>query len=197
MAHQQQREFIEKIRRIFPDSFTTKNVLEIGSLDINGTIRDFFENCNYIGIDVAEGKGVDIVCQGQDYKGEDESFDTLCSAECFEHNPYWIETFTNMIRLCKTGGLIFFTCATTGRHEHGTDRTTPDDSPLTVSKGWNYYKNLSSTDFLEHFKIDDIFYVSMFMTNTESCDLYFFGIKNWFSFYGNYVILNYKEDYKR
>ena len=40
--------------------FKNKKVLDIGSLDINGSNRFLFEDCNYLGIDVGEGKNVDF-----------------------------------------------------------------------------------------------------------------------------------------
>lgn len=177
MAHIQQRDFIDKIKRRSPKYFSNKSVLEIGSLNINGTVRDFFENCEYIGLDVAEGNGVDFVCEGQNYDAPDNSYDVVCSAECFEHNPYWLETFENMIRLCKPGGFVFFTCATEGRPEHGTSRSTPLDSPLTVDQGWEYYRNLNESDFQQFINFDDQFKYYGFEVNDGSKDLYFWGIK--------------------
>ena len=177
MAHIQQRDFIDKIKRRSPKYFSNQTVLEIGSLNINGTVRDFFENCEYVGLDVAEGNGVDVVCEGQKYDAPDNSYDVVCSAECFEHNPYWLETFENMIRLCKPGGFVFFTCATEGRPEHGTSRSTPLDSPLTVDQGWEYYRNLNESDFQQFINFDDQFKYYRFEINDQSKDLYFWGIK--------------------
>ena len=51
----------------FPQYFDNVEVIEIGSLDINGSVRDFYGNTpRYIGVDLAEGKGVDLVAEGQD-----------------------------------------------------------------------------------------------------------------------------------
>jgi len=177
MAHPQQRDFIQYVKNKYPSFFTSKKVLEIGSLNINGTVRDFFEDCDFTGIDLGEGPGVDIVCQGQDHDAPDESYDVICSAECFEHNPYWIETFENMIRLCKQKGLVFFTCATDGRQEHGTTRTSPESSPLTIGIGWDYYKNLNENDFREKINFDSLFDFCEFSVGMENYDLYFYGIK--------------------
>jgi len=69
------------------------------------------------------------------------------------------------------------TCATTGREEHGTERTTPKDSPLTIAKGWNYYKNLTVDDFCDAFNLDEIFLNYEFSENLRSKDLYFWGVK--------------------
>lgn len=177
MAHQAQRDFVQKVKDRFGKYFSNQSVLEIGSLNINGTLRDFFVDCPYIGLDVEEGNGVDIVCEGQNYAAPSNSFDVVCSAECFEHNPYWVETFQNMIRLCKPNGLIFFTCATDGRPEHGTSRSMPSDSPLTVKHGWEYYRNLNENDFRQFIPIAQHFEQHEFEVNQPFKDLYFWGIK--------------------
>jgi len=177
MSHDAQRDFIKIISENMKEYFHDSRVLEIGSLDINGTVRDFFTNCDYIGLDVAEGKHVDVVCEGQNYTAPDNSFDHVISCEAMEHNPYWVETFENMIRVCKPGGLIVMTCASTGRAEHGTSRTRSSDSPLTTELGWDYYLNLKESDFRNKVKFQDTFSKSCFWVNWTSYDLYFIGIK--------------------
>jgi SAM-dependent methyltransferase len=175
MAHKGQQEFIQLVRRQFSDFFCNKRVLEIGSLDINGSVRSQFPGCDYTGIDVAAGPGVDLVCQGQDYDGLDDSFDVVISCEVMEHNPHWAETMKNMIRVCKPGGLVLMTCATLGRGEHGTARTSPNSSPLTVELGWNYYRNLTAGDFKKHGATEGL--SCAFAYNWKSHDLYIVGIK--------------------
>lgn len=177
MAHIEQMNFISYVKENFPNYFNLVKVLDVGSLDINGNNRGFFENYAYVGIDVSPGENVDVVCQGQHYNAQDGTFDTVLSTECFEHNPYWIGTFANMIRMCKQNGLIIFTCATIGRPEHGTSRSAPDDSPLTVGLGWDYYKNLDENDFRNVFNFDALFTSYEFKTNACPADIYFWGIK--------------------
>jgi SAM-dependent methyltransferase len=177
MAHTEQKEFVRNLKNKYPTFFNKKKVLDIGSLDLNGSVKDHFVNCDYTGIDIGPGKNVDIVCEGQKYDAPDESYDVVCSLECFEHNPYWTETFLNMIRLCKSGGLIFFTCATTGRKEHGTVNSLPQDSPLTLAHGWNYYKNLIEEDFTSKINFDEYFKICKFNKNEKAKDLYFWGMK--------------------
>lgn len=177
MSHPQQLNFIKDVKEKFNSKFLNSKILEIGSLNINGSVRPFFENCEYIGIDLGKGPGVDVVCEGQNYNEADNTFDVTISCECFEHNPYWLETFKNMIRLCKPGGIVIFSCATTGRKEHGTTKTSPNDSPLSIGKGWEYYKNLVEEDFTSVLNFDNNFIEFNFSTNTSSKDLYFYGIK--------------------
>lgn len=173
MAHPEQRVFFEQTRERFPHYFKNLYVLEVGSLNINGTVRDFFDTGRYLGVDVAEGHGVDLVAPGQDLQFPDNWFDVAVSAECFEHNPQWLETFTNMHRMASK--FVIFTCATEGRPEHGTTRTTPEDSPFTLT--WNYYQNLTEQDFRDALDFDSLFQQYEFTTNEHSHDLYFWGIK--------------------
>lgn len=175
MAHKEQLEFMSLIRQEFPTRFNSRRVLEVGSLDINGSVRSTFNQCDYVGIDVAPGPGVDVVSQGQDYGAPDASFDVVVSCEVMEHNPHWIKTMRNMVRLCKPDGMIIMTCATLGRKEHGTARTSPDASPLTVNLGWDYYRNLAIDDFNKKQVVDDIDHA--FMYNWLSHDLYMIGFK--------------------
>lgn len=170
MAHIQQFYFVEFVKNKFPQNFYKAKVLEIGSLNINGTVRDLFVDCDYLGVDVGEGKDVDLVCEGQNLDDPNETYDTTISCECFEHNPYWKETFENMHRMTKIGGLVIFSCATTGRPEHGTSRTNKADSPLTT---WDYYRNLTEQDF----NVEGMFSQYEFATQHQTHDLYFYGVK--------------------
>ncbi len=177
MAHAAQLEFVGRVKAAFPDFFTDTRVLDIGSLDINGSARQFFRGGTYTGIDVAAGPGVDIVCQGQDFSAPDRSFDVVISCEAMEHNPFWRETFANMIRLCRPGGLILATCASIGRMEHGTTRTAADASPLSVGIGWEYYRNLTGADFRTAMDLSASLAPFAFFSNWVARDLYFVGFK--------------------
>lgn len=119
--------------------------------------RIFFPDSNYVGVDLTEGPGVDLVCSGDEVSHPDNTYDICISCECFEHNPNWVSTFRNMYRMTKNGGLVIMTCATTDRAEHGTTRTEPKHSPGTQSINWDYYKNLTSDDFIENFNISEMF----------------------------------------
>ena len=175
MAHKEQKDFIDRVKSKYPSYFTNTCILEIGSWNVNGTVRDFFTSPNkYIGLDIAPGLCVDVVCSGDTYDTTDR-FDVSLSCECFEHNPKWVETFANAIRLTKSGGLILFTCATTGRKEHGTSKSEPENS--LTSNVSDYYKNLTQCDFESHFNFGEIFTEYAFDVNDITHDLYFYGIK--------------------
>ena len=170
MSHQAQLDFVAIVRAMYPDYFVRKQVLEIGSLNINGSIRPFFEQCVYVGVDLGEGRDVDLVARGENLAYHDGSFDVVASCECFEHNPEWVATLNNMIRMSK--GLVFFSCATTGRPEHGTPRTSPHDAPFCG----DYYRNLTEEDVRSAIDLS-VFKDYQFLTNDKVHDLYFWGIK--------------------
>lgn len=176
MAHHQEFEFIAAVKAALPQFFSGQRVLEVGSLDINGSIRTAFEACDYTGADLSPGPGVDIACAGQLLAFPSGHFDVCLSCECFEHNPYWVETWANMLRMTRPGGLVLMSCATTGRREHGTTRSAPESSPFTVEHGWNYYRNLTQADFENRFDLDQWFSDHGFVVSAESFDLYFVGI---------------------
>jgi len=179
MAHLEQQEFIKYVKERFPEFFRNKFVLDIGSLDINGNNQDFFENCGYIGVDLAYGKNVDIVCKGHELALPDNTFDVVISTETLEHDPFYPLTLKNMYRLLKPGGLFILTCATTGRPEHGTERTTPEDAPFIAGNPEfeNYYKNLTEEDIRAVLDVDKLFKEYEFIVNEKHHDLYFWGIK--------------------
>lgn len=179
MAHPQQIEFCTSVKDRFPNFFFNKRVLDAGSLDINGNNKYLFEECYYCGIDVGEGPNVNIVSKIHEFSALDETYDVIISTECFEHDMYYPDSLKNIVRMLKKGGLFLFTCATTGRAEHGTTATSPVDSPLLAEYGeWaDYYKNLTEKDIRECLDIESVFDCFEFQTNEESHDLYFWGIK--------------------
>ena len=181
MAHPQQLMFFSILDELFIQKDKSKiRVLEIGSYDVSGTVRQFFNECDYTGCDLVEGPGVDVVSSGHNLNLPADSFDLTLSSECFEHNPYWVETFQNMHRMTKPGGLVVFTCASRGRVEHGTERTTDGKSmsPGTAAIGWNYYRNLNQIDFEKNIELGNFFDQWFFCYMPTSCDLYFCGQKH-------------------
>jgi SAM-dependent methyltransferase len=180
MAHSEQAMFVGIVRDVVVKSKSLDSlaILEMGSFDVNGTVRSLFKGASYIGVDIAPGPGVDVVAFGHEFQAPDESFDVVLSCECFEHDPYWVDTFGNMFRLAKPGAVIAFTCASTGRLEHGTRRTNPADSPGTQSKGIDYYRNLTEHDFRSKVQIDNHCSHYRFYYLSDSSDLYFIGSKH-------------------
>lgn len=197
MAHKQQWDFCKKIKKSFPNHFANVKVLDIGAFNVNGNEKFLFDDCDFIGLDIGPGDGVDVVCPAQDYDAPDESFNTIISCECWEHNPYYKESIQNSIRMLKPGGLFLFTCATTGRPVHGTTTQDAIDQlkmqtlqgtkiiewktmPNVSRENWDngYYRNVTEQDVRECIHVNEIFDLYGFEVNTDHCDLYFWGIKN-------------------
>ena len=179
MAHKAQQDFFLRVKNKFPERFINCNVLDVGSLDINGNNHYLFMNYTYIGIDVGPGRNVNIICKGHEYKSK-EKYDIVISSECLEHDIFYEKTVLNCIELTKPNGLFTFSCASTGRPEHGTRRSNPGDAPLLSEyEDWgDYYKNLTENDIRSIIDCDKIFSEYYFEYNPVACDLYFYGIKN-------------------
>ena len=179
MAHIEQQNFCLRMKNLFPDHFKNKKVLDAGSLDVNGNNRYLFEESEYIGVDVGPGKNVDIVCKIHDFEAPDSSYDTIISTECFEHDQYYELSISNLYRMLKPGGFFIFTCATTGREEHGTRRSHPSAAPLLINlDSWgDYYKNLTEEHIRDFQNLDELYSKYSFEVNDISHDLYFYGIK--------------------
>lgn len=177
MAHPEQIVFCQSVLARHPERFVNKRVLDVGSLDINGNNRYLFTGGAYTGIDVGPGRNVDIVCKGHEFAAEDASYDVIVSTECFEHDMFYPETLRNILRMLKPEGLFLFTCATTGRPEHGTRRSEPSSAPLLSGEWSDYYKNLTEADIREVLDVDACFSEYAFSVNERSKDLYFYGIK--------------------
>jgi len=179
--HPEANNFIAFVKTILYDYFVNKKVLDVGSGDINGNNRLFFENCDYEGNDVIAANNVTIVSKTKDLPFQDEAFDTIISTECFEHDPEYRESLNKIYKMLKPDGLFAFTCAGFGRPEHGTKRTSPCDSYGTIGElddMVDYYKNLTISDINEVLKLNDSFLYWESYYNWKSCDLYFVGIKN-------------------
>jgi SAM-dependent methyltransferase len=177
MAHYQQLQFVEMAAKHMAADWAGRRVLEIGSADVNGSIRPFFAGSDYTGVDLSAAPGVDLVASGHEVALPDNHVDLAISCECFEHNPLWRETFVNMHRMTMAGGVVVVTCASRGRAEHGTTRTRPNESPGSQSRGWDYYRNLNRDDFERRLDLPGLFECHAFFRNHVSDDLYFAGRK--------------------
>jgi SAM-dependent methyltransferase len=179
--HLEARDFTIFVKSILNDYFINKIVLDVGSGDINGNNNFLFENCEYHGNDVIDAPNVTIVSKTANLPFEDELFDTIISTECFEHDPEYSASLLKIYKMLKPNGLLCFTCASTGREEHGTSRSHPGCSYGTIGNledMKDYYKNLTETDINEVLDLNNLFSVWDTYYNSQSKDLYFVGIKN-------------------
>lgn len=178
--HIQARDFTLFVKLILPEFFINKKVLDVGSGDINGNNKFLFNNCEYEGNDVIEADNVTIISKTKDLPFEDHTFDTIISTECFEHDPEYKLSLIKIYKLIKPGGLFFFTCASTGRPEHGTRSFDPKASYGTIGNILDmidYYKNITEYDLNDVLNLNESFETWDTYYNEASCDLYFLGIK--------------------
>lgn len=178
--HLEARDFTVFVKQMLQDFFIGKKVLDVGSGDINGNNRFLFENCEYDGNDVILANNVTIVSKTKDLPFANNTFDTIISTECFEHDSEYKESFVKIYNMLKPDGLFCFTCASTNRAEHGTRRSNPYDSYGTIGNIQDmvdYYKNLTEIDLNEALPLNNLFSVWDTYYNSNSKDLYFVGIK--------------------
>ena len=176
MAHKEQNDYFKYLSNRFSDEINkASNILEVGSKNLNGTVRDFFgEDTNYIGIDLSYGDCVDTVVPGELIQLPNAWADIVISTECFEHAENWDKIFLNMLRILKPGGLIFLTFAGFNRPTHGTIDCHEGSSPDTN----NYYKNLGANDIAREIELGRYLIRHSFEINSISNDTYFWGIRS-------------------
>lgn len=97
-----------------------ERVLDIGSLDINGSLRSVCPaRLAYTGIDLSPGKGVDFVLSDPyAYPFPDGHFHMIVSTSCFEHDPWFWVTFLEAVRVLAPGGLLYINAPSNGFY-HG------------------------------------------------------------------------------
>jgi cyclopropane fatty-acyl-phospholipid synthase-like methyltransferase len=171
--HQQQVDFIKSVLKKYPEYKSNVKVLDVGSQDINGNNRQFFdaETTEYTGLDIAEGNNVDVVSKVHEYKTR-KKYDVVISGEMLEHDKHYKESIKAMTRLTKRLGILIITCASEGREEHGTHGKHEWTSPHTL----DHYHNISIEEFKDIIDLDK-FLVYDLQYNQYTCDLYFYGIK--------------------
>jgi hypothetical protein len=92
------------------------NVLEIGSRDVNGSVRSLFTGAKYLGLDVAPGPGVDIVIDAEDYTGG--GHDCVVCCEVLEHAPRPEEIIAVAWQALQSDGCFILTAACPPRAPH-------------------------------------------------------------------------------
>jgi len=142
--HNEVKDHFRMVKKKHPQFFWNKKILEVGSLYVNGSIRQFFWfNKLYLGLDIGEGKNVDLVCPIECFEAP-EAFDVVASSEMLEHSDRWQEALTSMYECLKPKGLFILTCAAPNREPHGVSWSKdPESSPFTN----DYYRNISIPDF--------------------------------------------------
>lgn len=119
------------------------DVLEIGSLNINGSPRGIIEpfSRSYYGIDMQDGPGVDKVMNAAEFIMP-ESFDVIVCCEVFEHTPQWKQIIDNCHTNLREGGIFIATMAGETRKPHsGVHGNAPYE--------WEHYANIGEWELAQ------------------------------------------------
>lgn len=97
----------------FADKYLDRNkplsIIEIGSLDVNGSYKPIFDvpGWNYTGLDLMEGKNVDIVADDPyRYPIADQSYDVVISGSTLEHVQDMHAFIREAKRIMKKDGIM-------------------------------------------------------------------------------------------
>ena len=103
-----------RIGKNFFDAYCSRlgdiSVAEIGSQNINGSLRDHITSniIEYIGVDFVPGNGVDIVLEkSYEYPFESDKFDIVVTSSCFEHSELFWLSFQECLRILKPTGILY------------------------------------------------------------------------------------------
>jgi hypothetical protein len=98
-------------RKVVELSLQCKPTLEIGSYDVNGSVRGFFHG-EYTGVDLVAGPGVDVVVRsGEPLPFPDNSFEVVVTTEMLEHDPRPWVTMHEIARVLEVSrGTLILTC---------------------------------------------------------------------------------------
>lgn len=120
-----------ELGRLFFDHYMPRGdgpafILDIGSLDINGSLRSVLSEdrlSRYTGVDLAAGPGVDLVIESaQELPFPDETFHLIVSTSCFEHDEAFWATFDEAARVLAPGGYLYLNAPSNGHvHQHPLD----------------------------------------------------------------------------
>lgn len=98
-------------------------VLEVGSLNFNGGVRDLMSEFDYIGTDMqASDEGsVDVICKAEDLLTlfDKEVFDSVIYLDSWEHTEKWREALYAQWEVLKTGGWFVVSIAGIDKGFHG------------------------------------------------------------------------------
>jgi SAM-dependent methyltransferase len=122
-------------------------VIEIGSQNVNGTIRDVCpSNVEYIGVDFVAAEGVDVVLEDPYVLPFDDHYaNIIVSSSCFEHSEMFWLLFLDIMRVLKSKGLFYLNVPSNGSfHRYPVDcwRFYPDSGR--ALDRWARYNKLDS-----------------------------------------------------
>lgn len=144
------------------------SILELGSRDVNGSPRQMFPGVRYVGVDIADGPGVDIVADASTWQPT-RTFDLVISMEVFEHTDVWPQILHTAFAALKPGGTVIVTAAGPERAPH----SAVDGAELRAGE---FYENVDP-DRLGEVMCDVGFETIDVETNPAAGDVYATGVK--------------------
>lgn len=100
---------------------TFPKVLEVGSRDVNGSVKGLINWTEYIGLDlIGDDKSVDVVDDAENIPSHwpDETFDLVICTETLEHVKNPVSIVNKMRNVLKKGGWMLITTPGTGHPQH-------------------------------------------------------------------------------
>lgn len=113
--------FVQQARDLLALDWPDMRVLEVGSYNVNGSVRELFHMAKeYVGIDIEDGPGVDRVVSSHEliHTFGYVSFDVVLCCEMLEHDSDPWLTMEQVWAVLKPGGFAVFTARGNGFHHH-------------------------------------------------------------------------------
>lgn len=162
--HAEARSFVARARELhLPIDLSRLLVVEYGSRDINGSVRDIFSGADsYIGLDLSPGKDVDVVGDAATWRSPTPP-DVIVCCELLEHAIDAERVAKNACASVTLGGFVIITCACDPRASHSAQ----DGGKLREGE---HYENIKHSDLSQW--LDPGFDVYEFEEHGGRGDLY-------------------------
>jgi len=104
--------FLHGLARAVAETFSLPGpILEIGSFQVPGqeeigNLRPYFAGQTYLGVDMREGPGVDLVADVESLPQPTGAVGTVLALSTFEHVPHFWRGFQEVRRVLRPGGAL-------------------------------------------------------------------------------------------
>lgn len=137
--HQSVHDYVHRVIEV--DVVLGRSVLEVGSFNVNGSVRPYVESlgaAKYLGVDKRTGPGVDLAVDCEELTATvGDDWDVVISTEMLEHVENWRECMIQLACAVKPGGRLLLTTRSPGFPRHGYDLPEEID-PRKIHDHWRY-----------------------------------------------------------